>query len=379
MRLLFLCILVFCVVVEGFSQGDSIKVRKKNFPIISANFQSGKILATNPFVKGDNLMSEPLRKYQAYTLKMLWQNPGYTKWQQTHKAPYYGFGVSMGNFFNPDEIGYPISTFGVLGLPIKRWKKLEVYGEFQYGLAFNWNYYDPVSNPKNLVIGGGMTVHAEAGVDVFYPLTKHLDLGAGISFKHFSNGGFERPNRGFNIYSPSVELKYHINSRPDVRSIPKPEKTARSNDLLLMLGYGDHQLVEHELDSNYFAIGGLSAVCLTQISNAVRLGYGADFNYWWGLNAGENGSPNSPTFENLTLGLILQPEIMIGKLTLVTGIGIYALHRNHGNFKKPYQRLGVRYDFYKNWSAGVNVRAINFMLAEFMEFNLSYRISWAKN
>lgn len=376
MRHLFLCLLFLSGCVNGFSQADSTVVKKKNYPIISANFQSGKILATNPFVKGDNLKGEPLQKYQAYTLKMLWQNPGFTSWQQIHRAPYYGFGVSLGNFFNSKEVGYPISAFGIIGFPLKRWKKLEVYTEFQYGLAWNWNFYNAISNPKNIVIGGGITVHADAGINAFYPIAKHFDLGVGLSFKHFSNGGFERPNRGFNIYSPSVELKYHINSRPDVRNVPKPGKQKRSNELLLMLAHGDHQLVEHELDSNYFNIGGLSAIYLDQISNAVRLGYGVDFNYWWGLNAGLDGSPNPPTWENLTLGLIFQPEIMIGKLTIVSGIGIYAFHRNHGSFKKPYQRLGVRYDVYRNWALGVNVRAINFMLAEFMEFNLSYRINW---
>uniref|UniRef100_UPI003216E675 acyloxyacyl hydrolase n=1 Tax=uncultured Draconibacterium sp. TaxID=1573823 RepID=UPI003216E675 len=378
MRHLFLCVLVFFIAVEGFSQCDSTEFRKKNYPIISANFQSGKILPTTDFVRGDNLAGKPMKKYQSYTLKMLWQNPGYSNWQKIYNSPYYGFGITLGNFFNPEETGHPISAYGILGLPVKRWKKLELYSEFQYGLTCNWNYYDPVTNPKNLVIGGGMTVHLDAGLNAFYPINKHLDLGAGVSFKHFSNGGFERPNRGFNIFSPSVEVKYHFNSRPKVRETPKPDRQERSNDLLLMLGYGDHQLVEHELDTNYFAISGISAIYCTQFSNAFRLGYGADFNYWWGLNAGPDGAPNTPTFENLTLGIILQPEIIVGKLTLLSGIGMYVFHRNYGNMKKPYQRLGVRYDFYRNWSLGVNVRAINFMLAEFMEFNLSYKISWAK-
>ena len=145
-----------------------------------------------------------------------------------------------------------------------------------------------------------------------------------------------------------------------------------------MLGYGDHQLVEHELDTNYFAIGGISAIYSTQFTNAFRLGYGADVNYWWGLNALSDGTPGKYSFDNITLGLILQPELIIGKLTLVSGIGSYAIHLTYGNFKKPYQRLGARFNFYKNWSIGVNVRAINFMLAEFMEFNLGYRIRWEK-
>jgi hypothetical protein len=377
MKLFLLMMCVFYALGVA-AQNVEEKEKKKNYPSISSNFQSGKILPTNPFVEGDNLKGEPLQKFQAYTLKMLWQNPGYTQWQRVHHAPYYGFGLSMSNFFNANEVGYPISAFGILGLPIKRWKKLELFVEFQYGMAWNWNYYDPVSNPKNIVIGGGFTVHADAGINAFYPLSERIDFGAGLSFKHFSNGGFERPNRGFNILTPSLELKYHLNERPNVRNIEKAAKQERNHEFLLMLGYGDHQLVEHELDTNYFAIGGLSGIYLTDLSNAIRLGYGVDFNYWWGLNAGKNGEANTPTFENLTLGLVLQPEVKVGRLTLVTGIGIYALHRNHGNFKKAYQRLGVRYDIYDNWALGVNVRAINFMLAEFMEFNLSYRISWKK-
>ena len=245
-------------------------------------------------------------------------------------------------------------------------------------MAWNWEHYDSISNPMNLVIGGGMTVHLNIGVFAFYPLTKNLDFGAGMSFIHFSNGGFERPNRGFNIYSPSVELKYHINSRPNVRSIDLPERSKRYNELYIMAGYGDHQLVEHELDTNYFAVTGLSAIYSTQLSNAFKLGFGADFNYWMGLTALPDGTMGPRNFDNLTIGLLIQPEFIVGKLTLVSGIGIYARHLDFGDFKQSYQRLGVRYDFYKNFSFGVNVRAINFILAEFFEFNIGYNFKWMK-
>jgi len=228
------------------------------------------------------------------------------------------------------------------------------------------------------VIGGGLTVHLNIGIHAFYPLTKKLDLGAGISFVHFSNGGFERPNRGFNIYTPSVELKYHLFQKPDSRSINNPSRLTRSNDLYFMLGYGDHQLNEHELDTNYFAVAGLSAIYFTQMSNAFRLGFGTDFNYWVGLNAHPDGTIAPRTLDNFTIGMIAQPEFIIDKLTLVGGIGIYAVHLNYGNFKQTYQRLGVRYEFYKNISIGINVRSINFMLAELLEFNLGYRIKWIK-
>ncbi len=245
-------------------------------------------------------------------------------------------------------------------------------------MAFNWQKYDSITNPKNYVIGGGITVHLNIGLNATYPITKNLDLGAGLSFIHFSNGGFERPNRGFNIYAPSAELKYHFGERPNVRNTKSPGRLERSNDLYLMLGYGDYQMNEHELDTNYFAVAGISAIYFTQLSNAFRLGYGTDLNYWMGLTANPDGTMGQRNFDNLTVGFILQPEFVISKLTLVSGFGIYAIHLNYGNFKQTYQRLGVRFDVYENLSLGINVRSINFMLAEFLEFNMGYRFRWFK-
>lgn len=361
------------------SQNDSLHFKKKQHPIISFNYAKGEILQTTDFVKGDNLMGKPLVNYQLFSLKAMWQNPGYTSWQRLFHAPYYGVGFSIGDFHNPDEVGTPNSGYGILGIPIFRIKKFEMYSEFQFGLAWNWKHYDAITNPKNMVVGGGMTVHLNIGLNAFCPITKNLDLGLGMNFLHFSNGGFERPNQGFNILAPSAELKYHFNGRPNLKLLKPAGRLNRSNDLFFMLGYGDYQLSDHELDTNYFAIGGISVIGFSQLSNAFRLGIGADMNYWFGLNANPDGTPGPKNAENITIGFIVQPEVIIDKLTLVGGIGIYALHRNYGNFNQTYQRLGVRYDFYKNYSVGVNIRAINFMLAEFLEFNLGYKIKWEKH
>lgn len=374
------CFFIFLLIIskQSFSQSKLKTFIDTQHPILAGNFQHGNIIPTTDFVKGDNLIGKPLDTYEAYTVKLLWQNPGYTDWQKVYRGPYYGGGFSYNQFFNEEEIGNPVSVYGILGIPVIRFKKLELYSEFQFGMAFNWEKYDSIYNPKNLVIGGSMTIHLNIGLNAFYPITKNLDLGAGFNFVHFSNGGFERPNRGFNIYSPSVELRYHLFNRPDVRSIKSPGKLGRSNELYLMMGYGDHQLNEHELDTNYFAIGGITAIYFTQLANAFRIGGGTDLNYWWGLNANPDGTIGPRTAENFTIGFIVQPEFMIDKLTLVGGFGIYALHLDYGDFNQTYQRLGVRYEFYDNISFGVNVRAINFMLAEFLEFNLGYTFKWEK-
>ncbi|MBK7031438.1 MAG: acyloxyacyl hydrolase [Bacteroidales bacterium] len=370
----FLPLFLLVISIQSYSQDSFYSGRTRDFPGISVSYHKGDVLQTTDFVKGDNLSHRPITQHQSISLKLLWQNPGYTEWQKIFKGPYYGIGFYAGDFYNAREIGYPLSAYGVLGIPIIRGKKLELYTEFQYGVAWNWAHYDSIYNPKNLAIGGGLTVHLDIGVNAWYPLTKYLDLGAGVSFTHFSNGGFERPNRGMNLYAPFAELKYHFRGRPETRTIEKAGRADRHHGFYFMMGYGDHQRVDYELDSNYFAVGGLSAFYLYQFSNAFRAGIGTDLNYWWGLNANPDGTIGPRTLENFTVGFSAQPEVIVGKLTLLGGVGIYARHLNYGNFKQTYQRLGARFEIYNQWSLGVNVRAINFMLAEFLEFNLGYRL-----
>ena len=357
---------------------DNHEENKQQHFSLTGSYGYGTVLPTTPFVQGDNLQGRPIDDYQFYSLKAIWQNPGYTHWQQVYHVPYYGFGISYGNFFNREEVGNPVSGYGIYGIPILRWKALSTYSEFQFGMATNWRKYDPVRNPKNHVIGGSFTVHLDLALKAYLALGKNFETGTGISFIHFSNGGFERPNRGFNIYSPTVELRYRFKQRPDYRAMEKAKHSTRTNDLLILANYGDYQLVEHETDSNYFAFAGLSFIYYTQLTEAFRLGSGTDINYWWGLNANPDGTYAGYSYDNITLGLILQPELIINKLSLVAGIGIYARHRNYGNFKQLYQRLGIRYEVFKNTTVGVNVRAVNFMLAECLEFNFGYKLSWPK-
>ncbi len=364
--------------ISGIAQNDTSSQKKKHHPFFSLNYHYGSVMGTTDFVKGDNLNGKPITNYQSLSFKFGFQNPGYTDWQKTFRGPYYGVGFFMGDFFT-EELGYPLAAYGFYGIPIKRWEKLELYSEFQFGMAWRWNHYDSIQNPKNNAIGSNVTVYLDIGVNAFYPITNHLDLGLGLSFTHFSNGGFERPNRGLNLISPSFELKYHINKRPNTRGMERmPKVKKKSNELYFMLGYGDHQLNEHEYDSNYYAIAGLGIHYSFQHSNAFRSGPGVDFNYLWGLTANTDGTPGPKSLDNLTIGLIYTPELVIDKLRLSGGIGIYAKHHQYGNFKQLYQRLGARYYFTDHISLGINIRSINFMLAEFLEFNLGYTIHWKK-
>jgi hypothetical protein len=62
MRMIFLSLLTL-VSLSGFAQEDTIQVNKRQYPAVSANFASGKILPTTDFVRGDNLNGAPITRY----------------------------------------------------------------------------------------------------------------------------------------------------------------------------------------------------------------------------------------------------------------------------------------------------------------------------
>lgn len=380
MKAIHILLIIFWVpALSTIAQNKPTKVKQRNYSFLSVNYHQGSVLATNDFVKGDNLTGKPVENYQSVALKFGFQNPGYSDWQKIYRAPYYGLGIYIADFGNEVEMGNPKAAFGYFGIPVKRFTKLKIYTEMQLGVAWGWKHYDSIINPSNVAVGSGLTLYLDISLQASYPITKNLDLGLGVGFTHFSNGGFERPNRGLNLFAPSLELKYHINGRPDTRKIERASKNLeRSNDLYLMLGYGNHQIVEHELDTNYYAVAGLGVYYTIQHSNAYRSGLGVDFNFGWGITALHDGSPGPTGIDNLTIGFIYTPELIIDRFSIVGGIGIYAKHHQYGNFNQLYQRAGIKYDITENISAGMNVRAVNFMLAEFLEFNVGYTIKWKK-
>lgn len=45
---------------------------------VSLDLGGGTVMPTTDFVNGLNLKQLPIKNYQSYALRMLWQNPGYT-------------------------------------------------------------------------------------------------------------------------------------------------------------------------------------------------------------------------------------------------------------------------------------------------------------
>jgi hypothetical protein len=355
-------ILIIFLAKTGFTQ-------QQNF-IYDLQNDRGKVLLSNDFVAFDNEYKKPLTFYEGAAFRVLLQGDGSKSWQRSLKLPYYGIGLAARDF-RSKELGRSFSAYGVLGIPILRTKPIELFTELEYGMAFGWHHYDPIDNPFNKAIGSKLTVHAAARLITKIHLSDRLDLNIGGAFVHFSNGRFERPNNGLNIATYSIGLSYQPKARINTINIPKSEREERDTEFAIFLGYGSHQRVE-TLDDNYFNAAGLNFSLAKRHTNLYQSRIGLDFNYLWRLSINSDGSQGKVGWNNLTLGLIYQPEVKISKFTLVGGMGVYVHHLEYKPFKQLYQRLGVRYNFTDRLSIGSNIRSVNFYQAEFLEFQLGY-------
>ncbi|MDR0660848.1 MAG: acyloxyacyl hydrolase [Prevotellaceae bacterium] len=124
--------------------------------------------------------------------------------------PYYGIGAGFYDF-NSSYTGNPTSVYLPRGGIIKAFsaKSLLKY-EWNFGTSFSWKRYNPVTNPKNKVIGTPMNICFAANLYHGYVLSKNMNLNAGVTFNHVSNGAMRTSNFGVNTISAFVELSYYF-------------------------------------------------------------------------------------------------------------------------------------------------------------------------
>jgi len=186
----------------------------KNRLKIEFLFDIGNVLPTNAFVRLQNTDLDGMAHYNAYTLRLAKQTTGEKLWEQLDGFPSYGFGVYSAFFTNTKKIGNPVAAYGYFNAPFFRLNRLSLNYELAFGYTFNWNHYDPVTNPTNIAISTDGSVYIEAGLSLKYPIGKRLSCGLGYGFTHYSNGKLKMPNYGLNTGAAKISLSYDLYDTP---------------------------------------------------------------------------------------------------------------------------------------------------------------------
>ena len=365
---------------------DSLKITKNHFSFIGS-FQRGYVFPTNRFLSGDNSEHEKTNSIQAFSLKFIKQTTGNNDWQVNYNYPTYGVGIYSANFFNPDELGSPIALYGLFAAPFHRWKKLSLDYELGLGIAFNWKCYNPINNPENISIGAKQSVYLDAGMGLNYMINKRFSLLAGFSLSHFSNGALKQPNFGINTIAPKLNLRYNLQKDDIKYEKQKLPAFKKKNEWLFSIFGGAKNVIFDSLNIGLIAkyegvdylVTGFSTSYNRQISYKSKLGFGVELNYDGAYNAQVAIANNSmvrvksPFTDKLQLSVFPSYELVVDRLSFLFQPSFYVVRKKTSNMTPVFfQRLGLKYYVSKNLFAGMNLRAFQFHVSDFLEWNVGY-------
>jgi hypothetical protein len=249
-------------------------------------YQNGRVFTTNEFLRWTNTEAEKINTYQAFSIKFSTQTTGKKHWEQLYKFPYWGIGLYMADFYNPEEIGFPLAFYGFLNAPFIRWNKLTFNYELGFGLTFNWKSFDPITNQYNQSIGAAESALIDAGLNLGYMITKRIEFTAGFSLTHFSNGALKKPNLGLNTIASKISLKYNFFDLPNFQRMKVPIYNDRNEWLVSFYGGVKNvifdtinvQIIE-KYKGVYYSELGFSIGYNRQISYKSKFGLGMTFSY----------------------------------------------------------------------------------------------------
>ena len=353
---------------------------------VQASYQNGYVFSTNDFVRGVNAERDTIDNFQTFSVKILKQTTGEKLWEQLYNYPEYGLGVYVADFQNPEEIGNPIALYGYFKAPFYRWKRVTINYELGAGVAFNWKSYSP-ANPYNIAIGAPLTVYLDLGANAQFQLTNRLFADIGFSLTHFSNGKLKSPNYGLNTIAPKVSLKYKLNKETPEFIKQNVQKYKPKNELYISAYTGIKNILYDSLnidasekyEGESYYIFGISSVINRQISYKSKIGLGFSMSYNGSVDAqvavdnGELRVTRGSFSEHLQLSIYPSYELVINKFSVVIQPSVY-LYRKKLKNQTPlfYQRVGLKYNMFHNFYVGVNLRAYNFYVSDFIEWNVGY-------
>ncbi len=335
--------LICCFVVlycNCFSQNSVI-----NNSSFQAEYFYGNILKHNKNV-GHFSVDHPTGILLSWNKKTF----GEKEWQQRFNYPDYGFSFSYQD--NKNEIlGDVYSFYGHYNFYfLKRTNKNQFILRPSFGVGYNTNPYDKVTNPKNVAFG--TKLNASVSFRLYYQrenIFKNVGINAGFVFMHTSNASFKSPNTGLNILGATIGMNYNLNSTTEIEYILEEKESEKINKKIkynfeLRSGANESDFINTGVKP-FFVVAVYADKRLTKKS-ALQFGTELMVNYslkdYMDLKEIVDESFEKGDFKRV--GVFIGHELFINKLSIIGQLGYYAYYPI--NFEsRIYQRVGFKYYF----------------------------------
>ena len=387
--------IVCALLISG--SGEIVRAQDHLNTFVSVGYHQGTIVSpNNQFYRQANLQEKAFGENLGFQAEFGWQTTTLNTYNQLLNYPSFGLGLKYFNIRESDELGNPIALYAFFDVPFYRSDRLAFKYSGYLGFASHWNPEHPVLNPFNNVIGSYKNMFVSSGFSLEYTLTSQMSAGVQVFGVHFSNGRKTVPNQGVNVVSGAFSLRYYLQDQPYPWCREKTElkKFSPSNELYMTIGSGSRQESFRWLETRgrapliavNYSIYNLSLGLQRQVHYLFKFGGGVDLIYYGPTNARIDEQEDGlwtkhpiPFGEKIQVGLFGSAEWVLNNFSVYAQPG-YRIYSNEVRADIPdfYQHLAVKYHL-DNFLFGIGIRAVRFSGAEYIEWNLGYRLVWDGN
>lgn len=344
------------------------------------------IIPTNGFLRGENEKFTPIQRALSGHFKYSFQHAQGSLVDRIYSGSYQGLGLGYYSFGYTEKIGDPLAFYLFQGARLARFNpRLSLNYEWNFGISFGWKPYDYDDNSFNKMIGSKINAYINANFYLKWMLTKELDLTAGITLTHFSNGNTEIPNAGLNTGGLKVGLVYNLNRnncliRPLYQN-PVPRFPRYISYDLTVFGswrrkgllYGDSEVASPEA----YTVVGFSFAPMYNFGYKLRAGVAVDGVYDGSANIYTNDFNTfyRPSLDKqLAIGLSGRVEYVMPYFTVGIGLGANILHKG-GDLKSFYQILALKIEVTRSSYIHIGYNLQNFHTPNYLMLGIGYRFN----
>ena len=259
---------------------------------------------------------------------------------------------------------------------------------FSNGIGYNTHIYDRHTNVDNIMLSSRLSVYFDAAITLSYR-HRQYEFFAGPEFRHLSNGGLVRPNKGINKLGIGAGIRYHLqpsDSIPLMRiSSPFEEKRVyiniayscgikssqgewlydannyiwnKNNVNSIKYGQDGYQIYYYHLVSTDF-------MCRYARRYASGIGFDALYEPYNREIEIQNNKADRSNLTKWSFGIAAKHEVYFRRLSMQMAIGWY-LSRPFNEVSNTdeeypyYERIGLRYNLpllNNSISVGYNIYA----------------------
>lgn len=272
------------------------------------------------------------------------------------------------------------------------------------GIGYNTHIYDRFTNVDNILLGSHLSVYFDVAIALNYRY-RQCEFFIGPEFRHLSNGGIVRPNKGINKLGVGAGMRYHLRTIDSIQQkcirTPFDEKMvylniAYSSGIRVAQGewlYDANNFIwkNNDVDNVKYGKDGYQMHFYHLVSTDLMCRYARRYASGIGLDALyepynreieiQNNKADRSNLSKWSFGIAAKHEAFFRRLSMQIALGWY-LSRPLNDFSNTdeeypfYERVGLRYNLpilNNSITVGYNIYA-HLTKAYGTEFVINFRV-----